>query len=247
MDRTGNSYVVVFAVAICVVRSASLALTFNALKPTIDANREFDMQKNILVAAGLYDPAGAPRTHEELKQLYQDRVVESVIEAETGETVEGKLPADLKDLVKETANNPEFYDYLALYEVKLDDGRTSYCLPTLQYGLWSWMKGFIAVNTDCTEVYGITYYEQGETPGLGGECVNPVWQKQWVGKKLFDETGVFVSVTVKKGMVNPDDLNEVNHFVDGLAGATITSNGITRDLKANIGAYDAFFAGKRGQ
>ena len=27
----------------------------------------------------------------------------------------------------------------------------------------------------------------------------------------------------------------------------ITSNGITRDLKDNIGAYGAFFAGKRGQ
>ncbi len=50
------------------------------------------------------------------------------------------------------------------------------------------MYAFVAVSTDGNTVTGLTYYEQGETPGLGGEVENPSWRAQWDGKKLFDET-----------------------------------------------------------
>ena len=35
------------------------------------------------------------------------------------------------------------------------------------------MYAFVAVQTDGNTVDGITYYEQGETVGLGGEVENP--------------------------------------------------------------------------
>ncbi len=37
------------------------------------------------------------------------------------------------------------------------------------------MYAFVALDTDGRTVKGITYYDQGETPGLGGEVENPNW------------------------------------------------------------------------
>ena len=56
-------------------------------------------------------------------------------------------------------------------------------------GLWSVMYGFCRHPTRRQHINGITYYDQGETPGLGGEIGNPLWQQKFVGKKLFDEQG----------------------------------------------------------
>ncbi|MCV5901050.1 FMN-binding protein, partial [Escherichia coli] len=74
-----------------------------------------------------------------------------------------------------------------VYLVKNGDDVSKVIIPVHGNGLWSMMYAFVAVETDGNTVSGITYYEQGETPGLGGEVENPSWRAQWVGKKLFDE------------------------------------------------------------
>ena len=48
-------------------------------------------------------------------------------------------------------------------------------IPVHGAGLWSTMYAFVAVKPDGNTVDAITYYEQGETPGLGGEVQNPRW------------------------------------------------------------------------
>jgi len=247
MDKSSNSYVVVFAIGICVACSALLAITFESLKGTIDGNKKLDIQKNILKASGLWDPATEAKTAAELSALYTERVTELVVDRETGEVVEGAKP-DLQELTKtgrlKQSGEEAYPDQVALFEIQNGD-ETIYCLPTSQYGLWSWMHGFLAVDGRGREVRGITYYEQGETPGLGGEVENPNWQRQWVGKSLY-EGEEFIGVTVKKGKVDTQVEKELNSFVDGLAGATITSNGVTRDMKTDIHWYDAFFARRNG-
>ena len=71
--------------------------------------------------------------------------------------------------------------------------------------------------------------------GLGGEVENRQWTASWQGKEILGDGGELVSITVKKGKVDPSKPDEKKHYVDGLAGATITSNGVTnfvqRDLK----------------
>ena len=51
--------------------------------------------------------------------------------------------------------------------------------------LWSTMYGFVSVAPDANTIKGITYYDQGETAGLGGEIANPRWQAQFVDKKII--------------------------------------------------------------
>ena len=71
----------------------------------------------------------------------------------------------------------------------------------------------------------IHFYHHKDTPGLGGEVDNPRWQAQWQGKKLFDPEGA-VAFQVKKGNVQANDVR-AQYQVDGLSGATLTSNGVT--------------------
>eukprot|EP00904_Undaria_pinnatifida_P001952 jgi/Undpi1/11758/HiC_scaffold_37.g14053.m1 len=244
MDKGSNGYIIFFAVAICVSCSAALALTFEVLSGGIEANKQLDIQKNILKAAGVLDSLG----DKDPGEVYTERVRELVIDRESGDVIEGEKP-ELKDLTKigkSKLSAPEGPEKLALFEVTLDDGGKVYCLPTSQYGLWSWCHGFLAVDSTGQEVRGITYYEQQETPGLGGEVENPKWQAQWIGKKLLSPDGEFVSVTVKKGKVDENVELEKATYVDGLAGATITSDGVTRDLKVDVQWYQNYFAKKRG-
>src|SRR5690606_17367386 len=107
MNTNSNSYVMSFAVVICVVVSSVLALLATVLKPTQEAAAEFDRQKNVMMAAGLIQK-GDPRPVEELKKLYQDRVTEVIVDTRDGTEAKGKTSADLKELNAEAAaENPQ--------------------------------------------------------------------------------------------------------------------------------------------
>ncbi len=121
-----------------------------------------------------------------------------------------------------------------VYLLKGESGEiVRYIFPIRGKGLWSILEGFISVEPDFNTISGLTYYTHGETPGLGGEVDNPNWKAQWtlrennrgdlVGKKIFGDEGE-VKIAVVKGKGTGD------YAVDGLAGATITSDGVTKML-----------------
>ena len=58
MNTNSNTYVMGFAVTMCVAVSATLATIATALRPAQEAAAEFDRQKNVMMAAGLIE-AGA--------------------------------------------------------------------------------------------------------------------------------------------------------------------------------------------
>ena len=112
-------------------------------------------------------------------------------------------------------------------------------LPITCKGLWSTLRGYLALDADANHVRGITFYDQKETPGLGGEVENPRWTAQWIGKTILQD-GKLVGVTVKKGVVDDSIPKEKAHYVDGLAGATITSNGVTIGVRNDLEAFESF-------
>ena len=117
-----------------------------------------------------------------------------------------------------------------VYLVKDDQGNVSQVvLPMYGRGLWSTMYGFVAVAPDANTIKGITYYDQGETAGLGGEIANPRWQALFVDKKLFDDNQRVAIRVAKNASSNKE------HGVDALSGATLTSNGVQ-------GSFDYWFS-----
>lgn len=250
MNTSSNGYVMGFAVGVCVVISAALALTNNSLKPIQDEAAEFDRQKNVMIAAGLVATDDL-RAIPELKQLYKDRVVEAVVNTKTGEVLQGKSAKDASDLNKQAAATDKddkgaANRFRVVATTKGEGGKIeAVVLPISGKGLWSTIYGYLALEGDLEHVRGVTFYKHGETPGLGGECENPVWCAQWKGKSILDEQKKLVGVGVKKGKVDPAIPAEKAHKVDGLSGATITSNGITNFVKADLTSFESYLASLR--
>ena len=266
MNTSSNGYVLGFAVLVCVVVSTGLALTATSLRERQAEAAEFDRQKNVMVAAGLIQE-GDPRPAAALKQLYAERVTEQVLDTQTGQLLADKKSAEVAQLNKEAADAAKksaagqslspadeskalkaaAARYRALAVAKADDGGSVYVLPISGKGLWSTLYGYLALESDANTVRGVTFYQHGETPGLGGEVDNAEWKANWKGKTILDEQGKLVGITVKKGRVDPSLPAEKQHYVDGLSGATITSNGVTKFVKADLQTFEPYLAQIRKQ
>lgn len=237
MDINKNTYVLGFAVVLTASVSALLAVLATALRPAQEAAKEFDRQKNIMMAAGLLQE-GDPRPRPELEKLYQTRFKPHVVEVASGEFADSKYTPDTLQQVKDTNERDR---YRAIYEALDEQGKTeAWVLPVAGKGLWSILYGFLALDAAGETVKGITFYAHGETPGLGGEVDNPEWKALWPGKSIYDDKGELIGVRVKKGKVDPNNPTEKRHYVDGLSGATITSNGVTNLVKTHLSAFEPF-------
>ena len=117
----------------------------------------------------------------------------------------------------------------SVYLISNPDGEvTRIVLPINGSGLWNLMYAMLAVDSDGNTVRELVYYDQQETPGLGGEVENPEWKAKWDGKKLYKDGEVAIDVT--KGAKASDP-----YEVDALSGATLTSNGVQNTLDYWLG------------
>ena len=89
-------------------------------------------------------------------------------------------------------------------------------------------------------VKGITFYNHGETAGLGGEVDKPWFQNNFKGKKFVDNDGNLVGIQTMKGGVD-DTSPEAYHQVDGISGATMTGKGLNIFLMNDLRTYESFF------
>ena len=242
-----TSYIVLFAFAVCAVCSVLVSGSAVLLEDRQLANIALDRQTKVLVVAGLL-PEGASASREEVQRLFDQNIVEEMVDLESGAVLEG---ADLVDFdQRKAARDPatsraapanpakvrRVPDHGLVYRVVKDGELTAVIVPISGQGLWSTLYGFIALAADTQTVLGITFYEHGETPGLGGEVDNPRWKALWKGRKVYGPRGQPL-INVKKGLAGPVDTDPYN--VDGLSGATITSRGVGHLVRFWLGK-DAF-------
>lgn len=251
----GNGYTIGFAAAITVICSLLLSGVSGALKEKQEENRVVDRQKNILAALGVPSPKKdgegtlspsdqlAEMGAKEVQDLFNQRVDAQVID-KSGNVVEGKAPTDLPAKVASGEEyNPELGQ--ALYSLKSESGNDvlAYAYPVTGKGLWSTLYGYLAVKPDGNEIVGLSFYKHGETPGLGANIEQPWFRDNFVGKELY-KGGKLVGVKVVKGkaadQAAPADMKE-NHMVDGMSGATITGNGVTKMMETKPKRYEPFF------
>ncbi len=118
------------------------------------------------------------------------------------------------------------------YEIFQTDGKQKYLITMKGHGLWGGISGYIAVNDDKNTIFGADFQHEGETAGLGALITEEWFQKEFCGKKIFtnESDEVILSVS-KKGTVN--DIDE-QYVVDGITGATLTSNGVNEMIKDNL-------------
>jgi Na+-transporting NADH:ubiquinone oxidoreductase subunit C len=259
MQTESNKQTLIVATCLCLVCSVMVSTAAVVLRPAQQIQKMLDIQKNILKVAGIYDKT--------LKVDSQFKVVEPVLIELTGkritdpseeginlktydprkaakkehDSVEVNPPGSLPQIARREI-------YTIAYEIRKEDGNLDQViLPIYGKGLWSTLYGFIAVDADGQTIRGITFYEHGETPGLGGEVDNPVWKAVWTGKSAFAASDIAAAsfdhlptptVKVAKGEVTANT-PQAEFKVDGLSGATITSNGVTSFVRYWLGP-DAF-------
>lgn len=223
----------IVAFSLCIVCSVLVSAAVVMLQPVQEVNSLLDRKRNILAAAGMLEEG---RSVEE--QFSQ--VITRVVDLRTGrfaDDVQDPLKYDQRKAIKDPAlsdalsaeqdiakiNRRE--QYSLVYLVKDANGAIErIILPIRGYGLWSTLYGFVALEADANTIAGIGFYQHGETPGLGGEVDNPRWKAFWPGKQVYRDGEVHIGLI--KGSVDPASAN-APWEVDGLAGATLTSRGVT--------------------
>ncbi|HRE13529.1 MAG TPA: Na(+)-translocating NADH-quinone reductase subunit C [Usitatibacteraceae bacterium] len=237
-DRESPRYVIGFAAAVCVGCALLVSVAAVSLQPAQKANARLYMEKNVLLAAGLVKPADKVDA-KTVESFFAKDVKARLVNLETGELLaEDKRdaraydqraarndPKESRAAPANTAGIGRMPTYGIAYQV-LKDGQPDQVVIAIEgLGMWGTVYGFMAIDKDGKTIRGLTYYDQKETPGLGGEIGNPQWQALWVGRQAFDAEGL-PKVAVIKGPAGPPDKDP--NRVDGLSGATITSNAITR-------------------
>ncbi|MCP4596421.1 Na(+)-translocating NADH-quinone reductase subunit C [Neptuniibacter sp.] len=240
-DTIGKTIIV--TVLLCVVCSVIVSAAAVLLKPKQIANKELDRKSNILAAAGISDPSKS------VDELFA-QITTKYVDLETGKfTTEIPAKYDAKKAAKDPvlgkalskdvdiASIKYQAKVMPVYMVEKDGQIEKVILPVHGYGLWSTLYGFLALEGDLNTVVGFGFYSHAETPGLGGEVDNPNWKALWPGKEVYPAGSMEPTLGLIKGTVDTSNPN-AKHQVDGLAGATLTANGVTNLVQ--------FWMGKNG-
>jgi Na+-transporting NADH:ubiquinone oxidoreductase subunit C len=253
------TYTLLFATAVALVCSLLVASSHVLLHDRYLANQLRYKQKNVLLAAGLirHDQRVSDA---EIESIFDNNIRVRLVDLRTGAWApDTGMEAESYDQ-RRAERDPERsrpappnkaslqrLPNLAAVYLKMDGQRVSQViLPVEGLGLFGKMYGFLALDSDTTTVHGIAFYENRETPGLGGEVTNPRWTALWHDRHAFDEHWQ-PRLKLIKGNAGPP--REDPYHVDALSGATMTSNGITHMLHFWLGenGFGPFLANLRTQ
>ncbi len=212
--------------------------------------------------SGLLSPS---KTEEKTKRssvlsLYNNRVVAKLVDSKGAVYSFEELGIDEKSYIEKNQKHGYFnLEYKLIYfvypnlpksQITKDTPIYGYVIPINGFGLWDAIYGYLCLEPNANTVIGATWYNQKETPGLGGEIGTPEWQEQFTGKQIFRESsdgqtnflraplGIqVVKSTVKEKFGNSP---EGKSAVDGIAGATITITGVTESYRSSLKPYRAF-------
>ena len=225
------------------VVSLLLALTSTQLKELQEFNIELDKKKNILKCIG-----------KDLSLMNADAIfkeyesnISNIILKLNGDIAANIASDNLESVPNKSTGEVKYFlnniEYLPAYK---SSNPEAFIIPISGKGLWSTLFGYFALEMDLNTAIGITFYKHAETPGLGGEVEKKWFQNNFVGKKIFNQTGELVSIKVVKGKVNDLYSGEaLNHGVDGISGATVTSRGVSDFLKRDLLRYKQYLKNNR--
>ena len=244
---TPNDYPVktlVVALGVALVCAVVVSTVAVVLKPLQDANRERDRQQHIMAIIerlpgieALLETTGGPQVEAHVVELATGAYLRSIDPADYDQRQAAKDPQQSIELPAEhdIARIVTRAKYAAVYLVR-EAGRIKLIiLPVHGLGYASTLYGFIALEGDGNTVVALSFFEHGETPGMGARVDDPDWRSKWAGKRLRDEEGR-LRIEVAKGRVDPDSPAAL-YRVDGISGATRTTQGVANLLRFWLGDY----------
>ena len=134
---------------------------------------------------------------------------------------------ELVEIYKKNVREQQRGGIITYVYTPVEGGKGAIAIRFAGPGLWGPIKGFLAMDPTLTEIRGITFYEQEETPGLGGEIVKPAFRDKFVGLPIRDEEG-------NPGIIIKSGGEEAPNKVDGISGATMTCDKVQQMLNEAI-------------
>lgn len=244
--KSNNMKTIIVALTLCLVCSVLVAAAAVGLKPAQVENAKLDRNKNILVAAGMFNPD--TDTNEDVAERFKDFNVEIVDlnkgnylddEALKAVGIADRNTYDASQATKNKALSDDLGDndpasigrkpkYAKVYVKNDAAGKPEMIvLPIQGYGLWGTIYGFLTLEGDMNTIKGISFYEHKETPGLGARIEEPKWRAMWTGIHSYDENGDVATGVATSG--------SKENWVDGISGATLTSRGVSNMIQFWLG------------
>ena len=240
-DRDSIKNTLVVAIGVSITCSVLVSAAAVILQPLQEKNQTAFRQQIVLEVAGLYEP------DTDIATLFNG-IDAYMVDLDSGDYVDGidpqtfdaaaaandpsmsvSIPRDL-----DTANLRRRPVYSPVYIVADGDAIQQIILPVYGAGLWSTMRGYLAIEADGNTVRGLRFFEHAETPGLGDQIDKDSWLAQFPGRLLFDAAGE-PRFEVVRGIAPPGP-NAV-HQVDGMSGATLTGDGVTNLIRYWTGPH----------
>ena len=216
----------------CIACAGIVLVTAVSVRPEQNLNIENEKKLKILAAAGIVTNE-VDKEFSKIETLYIDFVSNQLIQIEGNyDHIKASASAESSSIIpkkqdiailKRRENVAPIYVWYSE-----EEQIQKVVLPIRGYGLWGTLYGYISLDADLNTVKGIEYYDHKETPGLGGEVDSPAWKSDWNGKKVYNSSGEVI-LYVTKGPSSED------YEIDGISGATLTSNGVTNMIRYWLG------------
>ena len=216
----------------CIACAIIVSVTAVSVRPEQNLNIENEKKIKILAAAGI-ETDKVDEEFSRIKTVFVDFETDKLvtidpaydhIKAASNPDLSTVIPkADDIAVLKRRENIGTIYVW-----VDEKNAIEKLVLPIRGYGLWGTLYGYLSLDSDLNTVRGIEYYDHKETPGLGGEVDNPNWKSDWYGKRIYNDDGS-VGLYVTKGASSTD------YEIDGISGATLTTNGVSNMIKYWLG------------
>ncbi len=241
--RQSNAYIIMFTAALTIVVGGLLSLASQGLAPAQKKSVELDTKSQILSSVMDRDELSKMKS-DEILALYDARIQSLVVDINGDEVTKDEkgnaIVAEEVSILKNFKKAPENRAYPVFKFMNGQDPNKvdAYILPLYGAGLWDKIWGYVAIKEDLNTIAGASFDHKAETPGLGARIGSPEVQNRYVGKKIFDQSGNLVSVSMVKGEGNTA-LSD--HEVDGMSGATITGRGLNAMLEKYLSYYQAYF------
>lgn len=208
------------------------------LRPIQQEQVALDTQKKILGAVMELQAT------DDVPGIYQQRIQSTVVNAKGEEIKEvdgAPVIAEGVEIGKQFKLPPEerLYPVYKLMSENNPDQTDAYILPVYGNGLWDNIWGYIALEKDLTTIRGAVFDHAGETPGLGARITTVEVQERFKGKKIYDDMGELVAVSMVKGEAGDPSIYGDNE-VDGLSGATLTAVGVNNMIRNYLGYYQPY-------
>ena len=210
-----------------IIAAFLLAFVASVLKSPQEANIANDKRGQILSSLNI-------RNVNDVTDEYNKVILHDLILDANGQVIkeDGGFQVESKDI---TAKNPADKK-LPLYVAKVNND-TIYVVPLYGRGLWGGISGYLALKKDFDTVFGSYFTHESETAGLGARIVEEEFQEKFIGKKAFsDSTFQKIALVLSKKIENPE------HEVDAITGATLTSNGVSEMFQTSLLPYQKFFS-----